>query len=132
MNIIKMLKTLKRKPPKIARDGKSEMGEFSLFLLKHIFVLICAGRLPVGINVAQLSRRLRQREGEGEEVIRLGSRAIHRSIQCVGLGLELHAKSVDKAFSQLELNERTGRASAAENWNSVSSGIEQGLISGAR
>lgn len=45
------------------------------------------------------------REGQREkERGRLGSRAIHR--WCVGLGLELHAKSVDKAFSQLELNER--------------------------
>lgn len=69
-------------------------------------MLICAGRLPVGINIAQLSGRWRQRRGEreGEGDGRLGSRAIHR--WCVGLGLELHAKSVDKAFSQLELNER--------------------------
>lgn len=45
------------------------------------------------------------REGKREkERGRLGSRAIH--CWCVGLGLELHAKSVDKAFSQLELNER--------------------------
>lgn len=71
------------------------------------------------------------REGEREkERGRLGSRAIHR--WCVGLGLELHAKSVDKAFSQLELNERELEPGEPppENWNSVQSrGIEQGLIS---
>lgn len=49
-------------------------------------------------------REVQRERAKGEEGSCLGSRAIHR--WCVGLGLELHAKSVDKAFSQLELNER--------------------------
>lgn len=98
------------------------MGEFSL-PLGTFFVLICAGRLPVGINVAQLSSRWRQRRGEreGEREREVAALGLGRC-ECVGLGLELHAKSVDKAFSQLELNERepgepplrTGTQSRAE------------------
>lgn len=124
MNIIKLLKTLK---PEMA----DRRWENSLFLLAHFFVLICAGRLPVGINVAQLSSRWRQRRGEREMEKGVAALGLGRC-ECVGLGLELHAKSVDKAFSQLELNEREPGEPPLRTGTQFGAGIEQGLISGAR